>query len=77
MPSAPRACGHPGHHGPCSVAGPGLQDAASIPASAGTGERCREKELVTFNSYTAADCQRQPNLIRAELDHYLMRTETN
>lgn len=26
---------------------------------------------------TATDCQRQPNLIRAELDHYLMRSEPN
>lgn len=26
---------------------------------------------------TATDCQRQPNLIRAELDHYLMGSEPN
>lgn len=63
----------------CSVLGGrvGAAAAASIPASADTRERCEEKESATFNSYTAADCQRQPNLIRVELDLYLMRSETN
>lgn len=48
MPAASSARGHPGR-APCWVAGPRLQDAASIPAAADARERCREKELVTFN----------------------------
>lgn len=40
-----------------------------------TGKGAAQSE--TKLQLTATDCQRQPNLIRAELDRYLMRSEPN